>query len=269
MFLYLSKLLPLFIYPLGFACVVLVVTLIFWRRRRWTLLGVIVALSVLWLGGNRIVSMALAQSLEWRYPPLTSPAEADVIIVLGGATRAQSYPRPINEMNEAGDRLLYASYLYQQGVAPKLLLSGGGVAFGESDRPAEAETMAKILTAMGVPPDALWLETSSRNTYENAVESLKFLNEKETESKEFERIVLVTSAFHMRRSVAIFERQGAAVIPAPTDYHVTQADWDYYLTPNYQMQLTNLIPSARDLDMTTSVIREYIGFAIYRMKGWL
>ena len=93
--------------------------------------------------------MALAQSLEWRYPPLTSQTEADVIIVLGGATRSQSYPWPINEMNEAGDRLLYASHLYQQGVAPKLLLSGGGVAFGESNSPTEAETMAAILDDHG------------------------------------------------------------------------------------------------------------------------
>ena len=74
---------------------------------------------------------------------------------------------------------------------------------------------------------------------------------------------------YMRRSVAIFERQGATVVPAPTDYHVTQADWDYYLTPSLQIQLTNLIPSSGDLDVTTSIIREYIGFAIYRMKGWL
>ncbi len=128
---------------------VLIATLLVWRWRRWALLGVIVALLVLWIGGNRIVSMALAQSLEWRYPPLQSQTEADVIVVLGGATRPQSYPRPINEMNEAGDRLLYALHLYQQGIAPKLLLSGGGVAFGESDVPAEAETMAEILTAMG------------------------------------------------------------------------------------------------------------------------
>ncbi len=264
MFLYLSKLLPLFVFPLGFACVTLIVTLILWRRRRWALLGVIVALLVLWIGGNRIVSMALAQSLERRYPPLTSQIEADVIVVLGGATRPQSYPRPIHEMNEAGDRLLYALHLYQQGVAPKLLLSGGGAAYGEWDRPAEAETMAAILMTMGMPSEDLWLETASRNTHENAVESLNFLNEQEVE-----RIVLVTSASHMRRSVAVFERQGAIVIPAPTDYQVTQVDWDFYLTPSLQIQLNNLVPNAGDFDVTTSIIREYIGFVIYRMKGWL
>ena len=59
------------------------------------------------------------------------------------------------------------------------------------------------------------------------------------------------------------------MVPAPTDYYVTQADWDYYLTPNYQIQLTNLIPSAADLHLTSIIMKEYIGFAVYRMKGWL
>jgi uncharacterized SAM-binding protein YcdF (DUF218 family) len=124
--------------------------------------------------------------------------------------------------------------------------------------------MASILTQIGVPREALWLEGNSRNTYENAVESKKILDR-----AGIRRIVLVTSALHMPRSVAIFEKQGFEVIPAPTDYLVTDRDWTYYLTPDWRIQLFNLIPTAEDLHFTTLALKEYLGILVYRLRSWL
>ena len=110
MFLYLSKLLPLFIYPLGLATIVLVLIVLLRRRPRWVLGLSLLALLLIWVGGNRLISMAIIRSLEWRYAPLATDAGADtnaeVIVVLGGGTRPQTPPRPLHEINEAGDRLL-------------------------------------------------------------------------------------------------------------------------------------------------------------------
>jgi len=264
MFLYLSKLLPLFVYPLGLACVLLALSL-WWRRQtRCSAWLVAVALAVLWLGGNRIVTMILVRSLEWRYTPLEGAVHADAIVVLGGATRGASYPRETHELNEAGDRLLYTARLYRQGVAPVVVVSGGNAPWVGPGGTPEAEIMAEILTVMGVPREAMILEGGSRNTYENAVESHELLNE-----HGFDEIVLVTSAMHMPRAYEIFVKTGLAVIPAPTDFRLTQAEWVYYTQPDVRVQLFNLLPSASDLHLTSIVLKEYIGIVIYGLQGWL
>ncbi|NEQ28500.1 MAG: YdcF family protein, partial [Microcoleus sp. SIO2G3] len=70
MFLFLSKLLPLFLYPLGLSCVLLVVALVmWWRRSRWVPVPIVVALIVLLLGSNTWVANGLVRSLEWQQIP--------------------------------------------------------------------------------------------------------------------------------------------------------------------------------------------------------
>ena len=140
-----------------------------------------------------------------------------MIVVLGGGTLSAQYPRQTVEVDQAGDRLIYAAQLYHQGKAEHLLLSGGRIDWISSGAPP-AEDMAALLEMLGVPPQALWLESESRNTYENARNARLFL-----EPLGIRRILLVTSASHMPRSVALFEKQGFEVIPAPADFSVTQA----------------------------------------------
>ena len=101
MFIFLSKLLPPFIYPLGLACLLLVLALILTRplgRSKTVHLGwlravLILALLTLWLGSNRWVASSLARSLEWRYLPPNETPQADVIVLLGGGGEAAEYPR--------------------------------------------------------------------------------------------------------------------------------------------------------------------------------
>jgi uncharacterized SAM-binding protein YcdF (DUF218 family) len=264
MFLYLSKLLPPLLYPLGLACLLLLGVMLLRRRPRWVLWLATAALLVLWLGGNRLVSMTLLRSLEWQYlPPATLP-QADVIVLLGGGEQPAAFPQPLPGVNDAGDRLIYAASLYGEGAAPHVLVSGGIVGVDGPAIEPGAEAMAELLALMGVPPSALWLEPLSRNTYENAVETKKLLD-----AEGIDRIILVTSALHMSRAAAIFAKQGYAIIPAPTDYKVTAADWDYYWAPDPSIQLFNLLPSARSLDLTAQALKEYIGIAVYRVRGWL
>ena len=111
MFVYLSKLLPLLVYPLGLACILLILALALAKHPRWRRGLVIAALALLWLGSNRWVSYGLARSLEWRHlPPDTAPRAA-AVVVLGGGTESADPPRPMTEINDAGDRVLYAARL--------------------------------------------------------------------------------------------------------------------------------------------------------------
>jgi uncharacterized SAM-binding protein YcdF (DUF218 family) len=267
MFYFLSKFLPLFIYPVGLVCVLLILALWVRRRPRWRTTLIAVALAVLWLGSNRLVAMTLLRSLEWQYlpdPASSGAGAAEVIVVLGGGTRPHAYPRPTSEINEGGDRLLYAAQLYRQGAAPRILVSGGNTPIVGPALEPEAESMGNILTAIGVPREALLLESSSANTYGNAVETRAIL-----ESQGISRVILITSASHMPRAYAVFAKTGLDVTPAPVDFLITQEDWVYYTQPDVVVQLFNLLPTAENLAGTTRALKEYIGMAMYRLRGWL
>ena len=150
MFLFLSKLLPLFIYPLGLSCLLMIGALILlWKHPRWAAISIAVALIILLAGSNRWVSQSLIQSLEWQNLPSGELPKAEAIVVLGGGTKPAIPPRPWVDVSEAGDRILYGSRLYQQGKAPWLILSGGRIEW-QGKAPSESADMAEIAKAMGV-----------------------------------------------------------------------------------------------------------------------
>jgi uncharacterized SAM-binding protein YcdF (DUF218 family) len=86
---------------------------------------------------------------------------------------------------------------------------------------------------------------------------------------DFNRILLVTSAMHMPRSVAIFERQGFEVTPAPADFLATWGEEGRTVESGMVSWLLKVIPNAERLDFSTRALREYIGIFIYRLRGWL
>jgi uncharacterized SAM-binding protein YcdF (DUF218 family) len=264
MFVFLTKFIPLFIYPIGSAFLLLLLGLIFSKKTKTFKMAVLLAVIFIWLGGNNWVSKSLSRSLEWRYFPRSEYPSADVIVVLSGGTDPAQYPRPITELNGAGDRVLYAAQLYHQGVAPKLLLTGGFIPWRSKRIASPAAEMAEILAMLSVPMEALWLEHESVNTYENALFSKDILEE-----KGIKKIILVTSASHMRRSVALFEQQGFEVIPAPTDYSVTENSWNQLWEPKLVTQIFNILPTAENLSETTKILKEYFGFWVYGLRGWL
>lgn len=264
MFVFLSKLLPQLVYPLGLAVGLLALALIFQRRRTWQTVILTLALAILWLGGNRWVADGLMRSLEWQFLPAGELPAAELIVILGGGTEPVDFPRQTPELNSAGDRVFYGAYLFHQGKAPRILLSGGRIEWMDNIPSTPASEMANILRVMGVPEDAILLEDLSLNTYENAVNSAAILRE-----LGIDRILLVTSAMHMPRSVALFEQQDITVIPAPTDFKVTQAGWNALFDSSWQSYLINIFPDVGNLNQTTAALKEYIGMFVYRMRGWM
>jgi len=260
---YLSKLLPQFVYPLGVIGILIIIALLLQRKPRWQRGLLLFALIVLFSSGNRWVAMGLSRSLEWQYLPQENIPSADVIVVLGGGTYPAEYPRSTIEVNGAGDRVIYAAQLYKLGKANHLLLSGGRIAWSNSST-TPADEMAFILEQLGVPVESMWLENESRNTYENAMFAKQILGE-----KGISRIILVTSASHMPRSVLLFEEQGFMVIPAPTDYKVTQSNWRGLIEASIPVQILNLIPNTENLNSVTNVMKEYIGILVYKIRGMI
>lgn len=263
MFLYLSKLLPLFFYPLGLASVCLVVALVTLRKRpRIATTAIALSLTLLLLCSNAWVSKYLVRSLEWQNLPPAQLPNAEAIVVLGGATKSPSPPRMMADLSEQGDRVIYAAQLYRQNKAPLIVLSGGRIDWRGSGSPESAD-MANILTSLGIPAEALIQEPDSLNTYQNAVNVNKIL-----ENRRIGKVLLVTSALHMPRSLKIFQRQGINVIPAPTDFLVSEGDLQE-LGNTPKAAILNLLPDTYNLHLFTYALKEYVGSFIYWLRGWV
>ncbi len=264
MFIFLSKLLPLFVYPLGLAVVLLIVAILTNRNHKASRRLVIAAVVILWISSTTGLSNLLARSLERQYLPPEEVPAADAIVVLGGGTEPAAYPRSEVEVNGAGDRVLYAAQLFNEGKAPRILLSGGEISWLNNGATTPAQDMQNLLLRLGIPESALILENESQNTYENAVKAKEILSE-----MEINRILLVTSAMHMPRAVALFEKQGFDVTPVPVDYSVTENESAESSSGSLIGRLLGVIPSAGNLALTTNALKEYLGMLIYTLQGWM
>ena len=226
-----------------------------WKPQLATALLVISVFSLYALS-TPAVGEILEQSLENRYPAITIDAveKADAIVVLGGYLHEPSSQHPTAEFNEAIDRLWAACQLYRAHKAPLVLLSGGTVAiFGPAVIP-ESQAGQSVLQQWGVPSEAILVELRSQNTHENAIFTAPILA-----GRGVHRSILVTSAAHMPRAVAIFKRAGIVVVPFPTDY---QSGW------NQPEPLIQWLPDAEWLLKSNRAIKEWVGLAVYRLRGW-
>lgn len=262
MVLFLPKALLLFLYPVGLACLLMVVALAAQRRRpRLATAAIALSLTVLMLAGNSWVSLWMVRALERRYlAPIPLPA-AEAIVVLGGGTLPASFPRPWVQLKEEGNRVVYAARLYREHKAPLVILNGGGRWLGYA--PSEAEQMAEVLEFMGVPASAIVEEPRSRNTHENAVNVKPILA-----AHGIHRILLVTSAMHMPRALMCFRHEGIDALPAPVDFEAAELDFAQSHR-NLKAVVLSFLPDAETVELSTRAMKEYLGLAAYRLAGWL
>lgn len=252
----LTKILTQLAFPLfqGLALILLGLLLLALRWRRLSLASMMLGVAIIWTFSTPAVSNALRASLEMRYPPVAIDAlpEADVIVVLGGAL---AYPRPPRlevELTDPADRVLYAARLHRAGKAPLILASGGKLPWSRGG--SEADIIKALLVEWGVPADAILTESNSRTTRENALRTRTLL-----EQHDLDRVLLVTSAMHMPRSVATFETLGIDVVPATTDITVVE---------RLDGTLLDWLPASGALDASSKAIKEYLGMWVYRFRGW-
>ena len=255
MFFYLSKLFWIVAEPINLIGILVAIGIVLTilRLRRLGLAFLLAGLAVLALGAWTSLGALMLHPLEDRFQrPEPAPATVAGIIVLGGGFEgAVNLARGGYELNASGDRFVETAILARRYKQARVVVTGGTGTLslkGEGD----ADTAPRLLTALGVEPDRLVLESRSRNTHENAVFTRQMLAPKPGETW-----LLVTSAFHMPRSVGLFRKAGFDVTPWPSDYRTAGIE---YFGPAQD----NVSDSLRNLSLS---IREWIGLVAYWLTG--
>ena len=251
---FLSKLLPLFVYPLGLAILLslLGIVMVLRNQRFAAVISILLGIVILLVSSTNVLSGFVIKSLEQDYPPVAIDQlpVADAIVVLGGYTDMADAGGGVIELGDAVDRLFHGMRLYRAGKALRVMLVGGAA----RGHLPEAQVMAGLLSEFGIPRSVMLLEGESRNTRQNGMNAVVIM-----QKEGINKIILVTSAFHMRRAQAVFEKLGIEVVPAATDYQVLEPD----------PSILDWLPNAEALMMTTFGIKEYLGWWVYRVRGWV
>ncbi len=254
MFFIFSKLVQPILWPFNVALLLLLAALIARHFRKekiaWRL--VMGALAFLWVPALPLISIGLMRSLEAQYPSIAAAQApvAEAIVVLGGSIWGPQPPR-LEPEEASGSRLVPAARLYRHGKAPFIVVSSGSSSFFPDGKEGiEANDMRDFLIDAGVPEKAIVREDRSRNTDENARYSAEVLK-----ARGWSKILLVTSAFHLPRAVAVFKKYGITdVIPFPTEKRMTEGPFRF----------SYLVPELAALQTTTVAIKEYVGRWVYQ-----
>lgn len=256
-----SKVLAFAIEPLCWVLVFLVAGVLLLSRRPRLGKGLVwTSLLALMLSGWEFVPNQLLRHLETRYPPPPARTQAQEIVamqryvgvvVLGGAL---SHSRIWTEygqvaLNDQAERMTAAVTLAQKYPHLKIIFSGG-IASVPPEGLTEAQRARQFFDEMGVPSARVAYEGNSRNTYENAYYSASMPGVDIGQPW-----LLLTSAFHMPRSMGVFQKIGWNVTPYPVDYRTTSggAWYDYSLHHG---------PAQWEL-----ALHELIGYYVYKMAG--
>jgi uncharacterized SAM-binding protein YcdF (DUF218 family) len=256
--LFLSKLLPLVVYPVGAASLLALLggLLAIVGYRRSAAMSAVSAGLLLWACSTPIFAEWAASTLERQYParPLSATPTADVAIVLGGGLRPSAPPRQNADFGDASDRIVHAARLYRAGKVTRILITAGNIAWVPGMAP-EADLIRDVLVEFGVPEAAIAVAGQSRTTYENALEILRLRT-----VAPFKTALLVTSALHMPRALATFQRAGIPVVASSTDVRVIdKADRSIF----------DWLPDSESLDLTTKALKEWLGYWAYAVRGYL
>lgn len=255
MFFYVAKILWFFVQPINLAIFLLLAGLVagLLGRRRLLVAGMVLSALVLVATAWTSLGANLLNPLEERFArPVQLPDRIDGIVVLGGGLEGQiNLARGGYEVNRGGDRFIETAVLALRHPEARVVVSGGDgslVLAGEGD----GDTAPRLLTALGVARERLILENKSRDTFENAVFTRQLVTPNPGETW-----LLVTSAFHMPRSMALFEKAGFSVLPWPTDYRTSGREGIGFFTDN----------ASDSIDNTSLALREWIGLVAYWLSG--
>jgi uncharacterized SAM-binding protein YcdF (DUF218 family) len=235
--------------PVGIVLVLLAVAA-YKRSRAWS----VAAAVTLVILSSSVFSNYLLSTLETAYP-VVSPADvqpADAIVVLGGITRsAPTYPEQRFDLSEAVERIDEAIRLYRADKAPYLVLTSGG----HAPVVEEGDFLRKYAIEDRDLPSGAVLHTAlvGHNTAEEALEVKRLVVE-----KGWRNVILVTSAFHMPRSVRLFRRANVdGIVPYPVDFRS-------FRDPREALG-ASWLPRAGFLENTEVAMREYYGIVYYNL----
>ena len=240
---YLHKILPFFLSPLGIVLILLII--FFFNRKRYY---VFLSLLILLISTNPFVGNYLAQKLEDPYKPIpiSSLKEKDAVVVLsGGLSKVGDKQYSTYEFGDP-DRFFAGIDLIKQQKANKLIFTAGQLPWTKKWKP-EGFILKDKAISLGVPGEIL-VTDKVKNTYEESIAVTKLIPNNSS-------IILVTSAFHVHRSKYLFEKQGLNVTPFPVDFKSSNSEFSFI----------KFMPSIGALKLTSMFIRENIGRLYYKM----
>jgi len=255
MFFFLSKTLGYLVRPLVLVVLFLVAGLVTRKPRRKRLL-LRIGFILLFFFSNEFIANEVMNAWEIKAVPFEALGRKYTYgILLCGAAKSEVGPPDRVYIGSAADRINHTLQLYKLGIIEKIIISGGsGRLIDIGTR--EADELESLLKLMGVPPGDIQVENQSRNTHESAVEVAKLLQPQTRPSD----CLLITSASHMRRSLACFGRAGWPCTPFSTDFkgHVRKFSVDVLIIPNLDAFV-----------WWQTLLKEWTGYFAYWMVGYI
>jgi uncharacterized SAM-binding protein YcdF (DUF218 family) len=245
--LFLNKLLPVFVLPIGW--VVLLVLFGLWKKKRWP---VFVALAVLYVASTPYVGGRLLGWVESRYPALAveSVEPVDAVVVLGGILGPRVGPGLVANFNETSERFDAGVALLQAGKARTLIFTGARMSWANTTA-TEGDELKRIAVARGVPADRILVTRHVENTADEAAAVAELMK-----ANGWKRVVLVTTAWHMPRSAEQFRKAGVDCTLFPVDFRFDGAR---------ALVAIDFVPRGEAWQQTETALRECYGRLFYRI----
>ncbi len=223
-------------------------------KRKWSRRFLITGVALFLFFSNEFIANEIMS--RWEVPPtLFDSIQRPYTygILLTGVMYNDRYPADRSYFQHGADRVMHTVQLYKKGLIKHIIVSGGtGRVLTESRR--EADDVYKVLLLTGIPAGDITLERNSRNTHESAVAVSEILKHGGGDA------LLITSAFHMRRSVACFKKCGV---------QVTAFSTDFYTHPRYFTPDSWLVPRPEAWTIWHKMVKEWTGMAAYRLAGYI
>jgi uncharacterized SAM-binding protein YcdF (DUF218 family) len=254
MFPVLTRIFWLLAQPVSVAVLLLILgwLLSFRTKRGWSRTFLLLGVLIFVVTGFTTFGYALITPLENRFVRPAEPARIDGIVVLGGGMDGEvNDVRRGWELNRSGDRMVEAVRLALRHPGAKVVIAAGPAALAMEQEP-EAYAAKRLFESFGVAADRLILDDESRNTEENAQFAKALVG-----TTGDQVWLLVTSAFHMPRSVGLFRKAGFTVVPWPADYLASGAE-GFRFKPDQ---------SPENIAVATIALREWIGLLGYKLTG--
>lgn len=255
MYFILSKTISFLLKPFVWMVILFILTLVLKKYKLKKICFLSVFVLLFFFGNGLIANLAMTW---WEHPvtPISKlKGNYKYGVVLSGVTDSKREPRDRVYFHKGAGRVTHAYRLYKMGKIDKILISGGsGRLLGQDVM--DADLIVMYYDLVGVPREDILLENQSRNTYENAAFSADLIKADNPEAK----VVLITSAFHMKRALACFESQDLTVTPFSTDFHSSVIEFDL---------IGWLVPGAGAFSAWETILKEIFGIATYWVMGYI
>lgn len=247
--LFLNKLLPFFVLPLGWVLLLLIFAMV--RKKNWP---VALALVILLGASLPVTGSRLIGWLESKYAarPIAEAGPADAVVVLGGVIGPKVEPGYVVNWNESSERFDGGMALLRAGRARTLVFTGARLPW-EKRLTLEGDDLRAIAIAQGVPEEQILVTKEISNTREEARAVAEM-----AKARGWKKVIVVTTAWHMPRSALLFRHAGVEIVPFPVDFRTDGAR---------ALTVADFLPKAESLQMTETALRECYGYAFYAVTG--